>query len=199
MCGRYFIEENEPVIARIVAEAEKSALLGAHKFNAPFIGGEIFPGNTVPVLAGNSATFMIWGFPSLFGKQPHINARSETAASARTFAEAMAERRCLVPASGYYEWQKTGPKRKEKYEFGLSERAPFYMAGIFSSDGRFAILTREAVPALAEIHDRMPVIIPHRLKRAWLHESATINETVIDLNFAPVAAKTSGSAQLSLF
>jgi putative SOS response-associated peptidase YedK len=165
MCGRYLFDANEPELSAIFSDAA----MRINVTDCTFIGGEIFPGNTVPVLTGkNGAVFMTWGFPSLVDRRPHINARSETVASAKTFRQAMAERRCLVPASKYFEWRKPDSGRKEKYAFRLQDGSPFYMAGIFSDNGKFAILTRGAVPTLSDIHDRMPVVVPKKLMRNWL-------------------------------
>ena len=204
MCGRYLIEIDDNELYDIIAEAEMNArsnaehpeLGGSIAGGAAargFAGGEIFPGSVAPVItSGNAAQFMIWGFPSLAaGRRPHINARSETAATARTFSASMASRRCLVPASGYYEWKTLTGKKKEKYEFRLAGRTPIYMAGIYSGDaggGRFAILTREAAPALAEIHDRMPVLFTKESASVWLGGSPdAIREALTDLTYDKVS------------
>jgi putative SOS response-associated peptidase YedK len=198
LCGRYFIESDNNELADIIAAAERSAA----GYSAPvsFKLGEIFPGTAAPVItAEREVRFMTWGFPDWTGKRPHINARSETAAAARTFREAMAVRRCIIPASSYYEWKSIDKKQKEKYEFRLPDRSPLYMAGIYSPDGRFAVLTREAVPGLSKIHDRMPVILPRELAEAWLVESPEVMlEAVTGLTFAPVPP-TPGTEQLKLF
>jgi putative SOS response-associated peptidase YedK len=134
------------------------------------------------------ARFMLRGFPCIIsGKRPHINARSETAATSKTFSAAMASRRCLVPASGYFEWKTLGKNRKEKYGFRLPGMSPMYMAGIYSGDGRFAILTRDAAPGILEIHNRMPVILPKTLKGAWFGGSpGVLSEALTDLRSCSV-------------
>ena len=120
--------------------------------------------------------------------------------NSKTFGEAMADRRCVVPASAYFEWKQTGKKRKEKYEFTLPRRAPLYMAGIYSTDGRFAILTRDAAPAMTEIHDRMPVIFPKSLIDVWLRQSPeVVDQALTDLQFSPVPASDRNPNQLKLF
>jgi putative SOS response-associated peptidase YedK len=166
----------------------------------PFNSGEIFPGTAAPVITSErEVRFMTWGFPDWTGKRPHINARSETAAAARTFREAMAVRRCIIPASSYYEWKSVDKKQKEKYEFRLPDHSAFYIAGIYSPDGRFAVLTREAGPGLSEIHDRMPVILPKELTSVWLVESPEVMlEAVTELDFAPVPVEP-GTEQMRLF
>ena len=183
MCGRYLIDIDESEISGIVAEAVKNSR--EQVSNQLFEGGEIFPSNAAPVIAGNGACFMSWGYPSLIdGRRPHINARSETAAALKTFSKAMALRRCIVPATGYYEWKRIDGKRKEKYIFKLPDSEPMYMAGIHSGGGQYAILTREATAAISIIHDRMPVIIPQALTAVWLNETSDVlKEALTDLCF----------------
>ena len=191
MCGRYLIEIDDDELYEIIALAEansRSAPEGTGAVSGmSFAGGEIFPGSVAPVItAGNEARFMLWGYPSaVAGRRPHINARSETAATLRTFSSAMASRRCIVPASGYFEWKTLGKKSKEKYEFRQPDNAPIYMAGIYSRDCRFAILTRDAAPGLMDIHDRMPVILPKGSAEAWLGGAPDVlGEAVADLRFS---------------
>ena len=175
MCGRYFVEIDENELKEIVEEAER------YSRNEPaqisFTGGEIFPSNVVPVVSSAGARFMKWGFPSLVkNRPPIINARSETAITTRTFSDAMQHRRCLIPATAYFEWQTIDKKQKLKYEFSLSEHGVFFMAAIFTPNKEFAILTREAIPEFIPIHDRMPVVIPRTLKDQWLHETPSVIE-----------------------
>ena len=167
-----------------------------------FRSGEIFPGNVAPVLdAEREARFMLWGFPNLIaGKRPLINARSETAAVKRTFCDAMASRRCLVPASGYYEWKTLSKKHKEKYEFTLPDRETMYMAGIYTQANQFAILTRAASPSTGDIHDRMPVILPKTLGDVWLNESPdVILDPLTELQSRHIPGKNEKAVQMSMF
>ena len=200
MCGRYLIIE-EIELNEIISAAETSADERLSKLSFTFRSGEICPDNTAPVITADGVRFMTWGFPSLLeGQQPHINVRSETAADSKTFSEAMEARRCIVPASAYFEWKHTGKKRKEKYEFTLPDRSPLYMAGIYAIDGKFAILTRDAPPAMTETHDRMPVILRKSLIQKWLKDSPeAASQAVTDLKFAPVPAKEKNPNQLKLF
>ena len=105
--------------------------------------------------------------------RPLINVRSETAGSRAPFRDAFARRRCLVPADGFYEWQAVpGASRKQPHYIRLARGGLFALAGIWQpgTDGSStcAILTTEPTPALREIHDRMPVIVPHRAYGTWL-------------------------------
>ena len=200
MCGRYYIELDAKELRDIISKVE-GKLRDAPDQMTLKITGEIFPGDTVPVITGDDGVrAMMWGFPNAYGQRSHINARSESAATSKTFGEAMASRRCLVPASGYYEWKTLDTKRKEKYEFTLPDRAPLYMAGIYSPDGRFAILTRDAAPEIATVHDRIPVIFSKSLGEAWLLGTPDVLlEALASLSFSPVKASVEPSPQMSLF
>jgi putative SOS response-associated peptidase YedK len=186
----------------IVDAAEKSAQERLHEFSFSFKGGEILPSTVAPVITANKKIqYMKWGFPcSIANKAPHINARSETAMNSKTFGEAMTTRRCVVPASAFYEWKPTGKKSKTKYEITLPGRATMYMAGIYSEDGRFAVLTREASPSIIVIHTRMPVILPKSIIDVWLNESPDVmREALSDLRYAPILANRNQPEQLKLF
>ena len=83
------------------------------------------------------------------------------------FRKAMAEGRCLIPATGYYEWDES----KKKFLFSQPEGGLLYMAGLYrpwEGVNRFVILTREAAGDAREIHSRMPVVIPKNLREEWL-------------------------------
>jgi len=166
-----------------------------------FRAGEIFPGSIAPIIdKNNEARFMLWGFPSpIAGKPPLINARSETAAEKRTFRDSMESRRCLVPASGYYEWKAIGKKQKEKYEFTLPDGTSMYMAGIYTEDDEFAILTRAASPSVIDVHDRMPVILPKSYGDIWLSESPVVIIEALTEMYSRHVPKRDRQQQMSLF
>lgn len=115
-----------------------------------------------------------------------INARSETAAEKPAFKDLLQRRRCLIPADGFYEWQKSG-KSKQPYCFEMSGKVLFAFAGLWDSwrapDGTAletcTILTTTANHLLADVHDRMPVILPATSYGLWL-----------DPRFRDVAATT---------
>src|SRR5207244_2042608 len=82
-------------------------------------------------------------------------------------------RRCLIPATAFYEWQDTGEKHKQPYHFRLWDGQPFAFAGLWERwNGEPAetctILTTEANPLVRPVHDRMPVILPAEHFTAWL-------------------------------
>lgn len=118
-----------------------------------------------------------WGFQPTWAQnwRPQINARVETAGEKRTFRAAYRARHCIVLADGYYEWRRLRGTSLP-YRFVLRNRQPFAMAGIWEPpefDGEpptFAILTTAANELAADVHDRMPVILPIHYEYRWLTE-----------------------------
>lgn len=109
----------------------------------------------------------IFGFPGFSGKKLLLNARSETAGEKRTFAESLRSRRIVLPASGFYEWD----REKVKYYFTLEPGPVIYLCGLYQvTEGacRFLILTRAANESMVEVHGRMPVILSAEKVRAYL-------------------------------
>lgn len=182
MCGRYYIEiDDEEIRGAINRIAEETVKRPGDK--TVKTSGEIFPTDTVPVQTGVlQYTPMKWGFTG-FNNKPVINARSETAVEKPMFRASMLERRCLIPASGYYEWQKDG-RRKTKYRCYIPNET-IYLAGCYrpeknSSLSSFVILTREAVNGLEAIHDRMPVIIPKEHMSTWLNKTSSAMDHAVE-------------------
>jgi len=187
MCGRYaiFDEEDNIEIRKIIQEIDD-------KFNGTpqreeMRTGEIFPTNVAPVLlpaigGGFRAVPMKWGYPRWNGPGVIINARGETAGSKNMFRSSLAARRCVIPASGFFEWKANGSsiKKKDKYFLSLSDTPVMYMAGLYNSFqepktgsayGAFVILTTCANLSVAAIHDRMPVILNAKDLTLWLSDS----------------------------
>ena len=186
MCGRFYVPENdiEETIVRIVEAAEARA----ERLNAgPVARGEVFPAQTVAALAiskrGTAEAFpMRWGFSlTPDGGKRIINTRAETADVKPLFRAAFAERRCLIPALYYYEWERrTGPDgrpQRRRYALKAPGSGLIWLAGIYRFEPgqtlpALSILTRAAAPEIAFIHDRMPVICPPEQVDAWLDRAA---------------------------
>jgi len=117
---------------------------------------------------------MIWGFPGFKGSQLLINARQETVAEKPTFREAFADRRCVIPTTGFIEWSHDERgKAVDKFRFNAPETQMLFLAGIYTFVGRelrFVILTTAADSAMAEIHHRQPLIIPAQMIRPWVND-----------------------------
>ena len=189
MCGRYYIEIDEKEILDIINEIEKNKKPSYEQITIK-TSGEIFPTDIVPVRTGiDNYLPMKWGFTNYNGK-PVINARSETAYEKPMFRKSMLEQRCLIPASGYYEWKKEDSK-KIQYRLFIPD-SPLYFAGCWrqensSSLNTFVILTQEAAGTAEAIHDRMPVIMPLNLAGAWLDgDRDVIRAAIKELSFTRV-------------
>jgi len=186
MCGRFTLTASPADIATLFDLAEEPEL--APRYN-------IAPTQPVAIVRLDRAgerewTHVQWGLIPSWAKDPSIgarliNARSETAAEKPSFRAAFKRRRCLVPANGFYEWKKveTG---KQPYHItvrngtgGDNGHPPlFAIAGLWEhwegADGSVletcTLLTTDANDALAELHNRMPVIIAREDYDFWLGE-----------------------------
>jgi len=130
----------------------------------------------------NHLLTFFWGLVPFWAKDVSIgskliNARSETAASKPSFRNAFKKRRCLIPANGFYEWQKVKGKKQPMF-LTLPDNSPFAFAGlweIWDNKGKneiayrsCTILTREASESVRQIHHRMPVILKPEAFNTWL-------------------------------
>jgi putative SOS response-associated peptidase YedK len=177
MCGRFKLTLTPEVMAELFGVDEEPVM--APRFN-------IAP--TQPVLTvrprqggGRQWAQARWGLVPSWAKDPSIgarmiNARAETVAEKPSFRVAVRKRRCLIPADGFYEWRKTAAG-KQPYLIGFENGRPFAMAGLWESwrqpDGSplesCTIITTAANPVVADLHERMPVILPTELYDEWLH------------------------------
>jgi len=178
MCGRYRLSRRKQLVEEhfdtISDEADWSP-----RYN-------IAPTQPVPVIHQNpkeprrELSLMRWGLvPSwakdMSGAAMMINARSETAATKPVFRDPLANRRCLVPADGFYEWQRTG-KVKQPYCFEVNDGALFAFAGLWDRwkdpSGQWikscSILTTTPNAVTSSVHDRMPVILDPDCYDLWL-------------------------------
>ena len=205
MCGRYYINEE----AWEVVRDDFPELTETNPFMNPSLRlGDITPAmNAVSLVAdsresGQAADQpirtapLLWGFPGFDGKSLIINARAEGIADKPTFAESIRARRCVLPASGFYEWDRS----RQKVTFTLDGRPVIYLAGIYRPYGdeqRFVIITREANASMTPVHDRMPLMIDPSDVRTWINDpSAT--ESFLTRQLPQLQAKRDYE-QLSLF
>ena len=174
MCGRYYVDASDPTIRGFIDSAMKK---GGVKT------GEVFHSDTAAVIA-NSTSLRPAAFPMRWGwENPRgglvINARSETASQKPLFRESARLRRCLVPASFYYEWKRRAGG-KTRYALRPARSGAVYLGALyyFGQDGKpcFTVLTRPAAPQVAFIHDRMPVIIPGELCGDWLSPERSLDD-----------------------
>lgn len=102
-----------------------------------------------------------------------FNARSETARSKSSFREAFKSKRCLIPASGYYEWTKAEDGKKDPHFIHLPNKQPFMFAGLWAYNSNLditscTILTAAAAEEIEHLHDRMPIILEPSDFESWL-------------------------------
>ncbi len=181
MCGRYVrfstkteLEHHFETIFRIEEE--------------PGLSYNTAPGTLNPVVLTGRAqtrgiTLMKWGLIPPFADSPNIgykmmNARSETLHEKPSFRPAFERKRCLVPANGFYEWQQSG-SAKVPHFISLKEEPLFAFAGLFerwlspenASVFTYTIITTQANPLIAPLHERMPVILRPEQYDAWLDQT----------------------------
>lgn len=176
MCGRYSLICIDDLGNRFRVH---NPMIGARsKFN-------VAPASEMPVIVQRENPELIlmrWGLVPHWAKNPGavhhpINARAEGLLEKPMYRPLLKSNRCLVPASGFYEWKKEG-KRKVPFYFTLPGEPLFAFAGLYDTwqapDGNplltYTIITCEANPLLADIHDRMPVILTRENEERWLSQ-----------------------------
>ncbi len=177
MCGRFTLTADLRTVARrFGAPSGTTESAWVPSYN-------IAPTKTVIVVGDDGRrhlTEMQWGLIPSWAKDPAIgnrmiNARAETLAVKPAFRVALRQRRCLVVADGFYEWQKQG-RTKQPFRLVLKSRELFGFAGLWdtwtSPEGEeirtCTIITTEANEVLKPIHDRMPVILTREAEAVWL-------------------------------
>ena len=147
----------------------------------------IAPTQTVPIIrlgaGGRELILMRWGFEEHWAKSSIINATAEKVATSRVFKKSFEERRCLVPADGFYEWKKGEDGKRLPFRICMADESPFAFAGIWriwkaDKDGKdhtegdevqtFTVVTTAANDLLKIIHNRMPVILDRGDYDGWL-------------------------------
>ena len=191
MCGRYRLSKRK----QLVEEYFDTAFYEPD-WNPRY---NIAPTQPVPVIRQNpkeprrDLSLLRWGLIPSWAKDSSgaarmINARSETAATTPAFRDALTNRRCIIPADGFYEWQRTG-KAKQPYCFEVNNGALFAFAGLWDRwkdpNGNWvrtcSILTTTSNAVTSAVHERMPVILDRTDYDLWLDPGMTRVEVVGDL------------------
>jgi len=168
MCGRYNFssEASDEKITALIEMMDR-------KYPGQYKTGEIFPGDTAPVIIRNKSKIVpvpaVFGFPGFQDGKLLINARSETAAQKKAFSDCLRDRRAIIPAMGFYEW--SHDSARTKYLFTVDAASVLYLCGLYKlieGSYRFVVLTRQANETMIETHDRMPVIIGEEKVRDYL-------------------------------
>ncbi len=191
MCGR-FVQARDPAEYAEVFDAHLTAAESAPpSFN-------IAPTHPVYAVAEHGGqrllgTFL-WGLIPWWAKDRriaarNINARVETVAGKPAFRDSFATRRCIIPADGFYEWQ-AKPRGKLPHYIYAADGRPLALAGLWASwsdpetEERVktcTIITGPPNDLMAEIHDRMPVVLPPGAWAAWLEPAGNQPESLLDL------------------
>ncbi len=183
MCTRFFLDESQRELAQIMNLVKRTPLTKRFIYQGhPLMTkGEIRPTNVVSVIApdrnGKKSVYpMKWGFTDKEHGNLIYNARSESAGYSPTFKEWWTGHRCVIPSSYYCEWEHyAGPDGRirtgSKYLIQTLNSEITWLCGLYRIENEFpvfVILTREPSRDLAEIHDRMPVIISDDKISDWI-------------------------------
>ena len=190
MCGRFALS------AMLTDIAEEFSTAGLPDRTLP-ADWNIKPTQDIYIIKNDEIKIASWGLVAPWSKNlveavrsqsQAINARSESVHEKPTFRKAFRSNRCLVPASGYYEWATELGRYKTKQPVFISrdDNKLLAFAGIYdrwiSPDGEIkdsvAIITRDAVGDLAKVHNRMPLFLPRERWRTWMDSSLTDVEQV---------------------
>ncbi len=177
MCGRFTITVDRETIQRAFPWLEVQAQI-TPRFNV----APTQPIAVIPNDGENKLDFFVWGLIPSWAKDPKmgsrmINARSETLAKKPSFRAAYRRRRCLILADGFYEWQKVpGEKTKIPHYIKMKSDQPFGIAGLWeiwnAPDGSVikstTIITTQPNDLVAQVHNRMPVILKPEAYEHWL-------------------------------
>ncbi len=169
MCGRYlFRQEVDEEIERLLNELPPSVQqeLSLH---------EIYPSHkTLVIDESQKYKVMRWGYAKWDTKGVVINARSESIKESTFFNQDLKERRCIIKAKGFYEWNSD----KEKNLVTPTKDEYFYMAGLYTDEEtpRFAIITTESEGDFKNLHNRIPLMIPKQYIKAYLTDGFNVFE-----------------------
>jgi putative SOS response-associated peptidase YedK len=180
MCGRMAITLPHDAMSQLFDAPPANDLPEVPNYN-------VCPTNMVAAVTrgptGRHYRPLRWGFVPSWYKAPNdgpllINARAETVAEKPAFRTAVRERRCLVACTGFYEWERTDPKKPLPWFVTRTDGAPLVMGGIWQDwirDGQaltgLAVVTCAANAAMGRIHDRLPVILEPADWPLWLGEA----------------------------
>ncbi len=166
MCGRFYVDkETILAIERLVAGIDHRIQLRRE--------ADIYPSQAATVITGRSqqlrAEEMQWGFLQYNKKGLLINARAESVLERKMFRDSVLQRRCIIPARHFYEWD----AQKNKVTFQREQEPVLYMAGFynrFQDVDRFIILTTDANASVSRVHDRMPLILEESELEPWVYD-----------------------------
>lgn len=201
MCGRYYVDDDTArEIERLVGQVDEKLQKKAPVCRVEIAAKDIHPTETAPILvssgSGLECRWQRWGFPGFQKSQIIFNARCESATEKPMFRENLLHRRAVIPAAGFYEWD----RRKQKYTFCREGGGLLFMAGCYRKyeDGdRFVILTTQANVSMEPVHERMPLILEREEVVDWLLEDDAVQELLQKL--PPLLERRTEYEQMSIF
>lgn len=201
MCGRYYVDdETAREIEKLLRQMDEKKRQESLQAVDRIVRGDIYPGKNAPVLSEKDGSICCgwqrWGFPGFEGKKLIFNARCESAPEKPLFRDCIRNRRIVIPASWFYEWN----ARKEKNTFCRKDMPILFMAGIsrrYEDGEHFVILTTAANASMEPVHDRMPLILEQKEIREWMLDE-TKTEGILNKTPCLLERKTEYE-QMSLF
>lgn len=198
MCGRFVIggDFQDKLNELIAAE-------GIIYSGLPYqeSGQDVFPSESSLVIHTGDrkllAGEMLWGFSNPYRKGLIINARAETVREKNLFADSIMNRRCLIPASGFYEWD----PYKARFRFSHPDDELLLLAGIYHEEHgapapHYTILTTQANESMIPVHDRMPVIISRDEIHPWLNDNEKLSDFLERPQLQLVCEQDSGQIRM---
>lgn len=166
MCGRVKLTVKD-------IEELKMIIRNVEKNGYEHSEGEIYPSDKMALLKQEDdhvkAVSMVWGFEGFKKGQLIINARSETVNEKKMFAESFFYQRCVIPTTGYFEWD----SGEQKFLCKKSGDPVLYLGGfvkMFDDGMRCIILTTAANESVSKVHSRMPIVLEREQIRMWLDD-----------------------------
>lgn len=163
---------------------------------------EVHPSDASPVICSIYdklvTSSMRWGFTNPYKKGLIINARAETAREKKLFSDSIMNRRCVIPASGFFEWD----PYKARFRFTHPDNELLLMAGFFHEEQgirRYTILTTEANESMRPVHDRMPVIIKRDEIHQWIKDNEMLPEFLERPQIQLIREQDSGQIRMCFY
>ena len=214
MCTRFYADMRSLTGYISEAQQRRLATIIMNTMSRPAVmSGEIRPTDMAAVIAPNrqgepEAFPMIWGFTPRASSKPVINCRIETADQKDLWKDSWHRRRCIIPASWYYEWgilpseaddrSAVEQQKLKKTKFAIQPKGSeiTYLAGLYRFEEHkgnqipvFAVITRESAAPVSTIHDRMPLILSEESFSEWIRPDGdpvgAVSRALTDLSMEP--------------